>query len=150
MIVIEVDNKKAVAYFDRIIKKAPKSINFCAEKMAKDCRRGARQRLTMRRSMPSKHGNLLWRSLEAVPVGKGTWMMRQNQAIAPYGPIIEHGITGWHFVPQEGGGLWGEGLARRGGMLPKKGGLHFAKDAALSTMRRAKQISEPVIKELVK
>jgi len=150
MIIIKVDAKKAIAYFDRIVKKAPKAMGFAAEKMAKDCRKGARYRLSTRRARPSRHGNLLWQSLETVPGGKGTWIMRQNRAIADYGPIIEHGITGWHFQPKPGEGVWGEGIARRGGSIPKKGGMHFAKDAALSTLRRSKKISEPVIKDLIK
>jgi len=156
MITIEVDAKQATAYFTNLVKKAPKAMDFAARDMAIDWKKGARQRITTRRTKgetPSK--GLLWKSIKATKLSNGKWRGWQDQSIAPYGPIVEHGITGWHFVPLSKqsinlAGRWGQGIARRGGRLPKGGGKHFAADAFISTTKRAKKITERHIKELVK
>lgn len=149
-IIIRVDAKKAISYFNKVIKKAPKKFDLAAEDMAKDCRKGARFRLTTRRQRGSKHGNLLWRSLQFRKRAQGTWECWQNPAIAHYGWVIERGVKGIKFVPTPGVGQWGEGVAKKGGRLPKKGGYHFMRDAARSTMRRSRRISERRVKELIK
>jgi len=152
MIIIEVDAKRAISYFDGIVKKAPKKFNLAAQDMAKDCRKGARYRLNQRRrKSPTYYSrkDWLWHSLMVRKAGNAKWECFQNQAIAPYGPVIEHGITGKHFAPVKGQGIYGEGVTRRGGRLPSRGGLHFMRDAADSTMKRARRISERRVKELI-
>lgn len=153
MIAITVDAKQAINYFDNLIRKAPKTFDYAAKDMAKDCKRGARYRVTTRaRAAPIFYHRKGWlhQSIDIRKRGKATWDCWQNPAIAPYGAVIEEGRTGIHFRVEPGKGYYGEGFTMPGGRLPQRGGLHFMRDAARSTQRRAKRISTRHVKRLIK
>jgi len=152
MMKVYVDNKRALNYFRRLIRETPKAIDKSSENLARDTKRGARQRLTQRRHKnPDLYAkkNWLWRSIDVRKRRKGKWECWQNPAIAPYGPAIEEGIRGKHFIPRRGKGVYGEGVMALGGQFPKRGGYHFMRDAGRSTRARSVKITRREIKKLI-
>jgi hypothetical protein len=142
--------------------KMPKEMNDLGRYIATDIRRGARLRETVRRT----HGIALskgWltQSINAFKVGEGknhvTWGAGIGIDIAGnidpkvfYANIQERGITGWHFVPKIGAGMFGVGYSAPGDRLPKAGGKYFFRDAVFSTRMRLPNILATWEKRMVK
>lgn len=153
MMKVYVDDKRALNYFRNLIRKAPKTLKTSSKLIAKDIKRGARQRLTQRRhKSPQLYSkkDWLWKSIGVRPRGgKYKFECWQNPAVAPYGWAIEEGIKGRHFVPQQGKGVYGEGILKPGGQFPKGGAYHFMRDAGVSTNQRSIKIVRREIKKLI-
>jgi len=149
---VYIDNRRALNYFRRIVRDYPKTEDRSNKMIVRDVWRGARRRLTERRhKSPRLYAKKDWllKSIGIRKKRKGKYECWQNPAIAPYGPAIEEGISGRHFVVRPGKGVYGEGVMAPGGRFPKRGGYHFMRDAGIATNKRSVKITRREIKKLI-
>lgn len=161
---ITVDTTEVKRELDRITTTIPKEQDNMGREIATRIKKVARTIEKMKRTGRSTVGmkysqrmakgtkNLLYRGMDISRLQKG----RINQwiflSIAPYTYVQEMGAPGWRFIPRPGRGVWGEGFAAPGGVIPSRypHGKRFIEGGYNSAIRALPIITDKYARRMVR